>query len=171
MKTRPLRSGRVTAGQIEPPVGLVVVNVVQRIRDGAAVEVAARSTQLVQVVIIGQAAVRVTPDALMGYSLAGAVGKGGGNGESYRAELVASLKGYRHIGSVLNESSDEVVADSLTMDTAVTVGLSRRARRSIRGADSLVKEIQMLIYIIKELRWVSMRDYYQHYLPLWVSRW
>lgn len=52
----PLLSGGVAAGEVEPGVGLVVVDRVEGVGDGGAIEVAARGAQVVKVEVVGGAA-------------------------------------------------------------------------------------------------------------------
>jgi len=67
---RPLGVGRVAALEVEPQVGLVVVDAVQGEGDARAVQVAARGAQLVEVVVVRVAAVCRAPGGLFWAALA-----------------------------------------------------------------------------------------------------
>lgn len=61
---RPPGVGRVAALEVEPEVGLVVVDRVEREGDARAVQVAARGAELVDVVVVRLAAVCGAPGGL-----------------------------------------------------------------------------------------------------------
>lgn len=61
---RPLSIDWVAALEVEPGVGLAVVNLVEGVGDGRPVEVAAGGAELVDVVVVRGAAVGGTPDGL-----------------------------------------------------------------------------------------------------------
>jgi hypothetical protein len=64
MRVHPLGVGRVPALEVEPQVGLVVVDPVQREGDPRAVQVAAGGAQLVEVVVVRVAAICRAPGGL-----------------------------------------------------------------------------------------------------------
>lgn len=122
MGVAPLGVGRVAAVQVEPQVRLVVVDLVEGKGDAGAIQVAAGSSQLVDVVVVRGAAVCGAPGGLLvllvSHVCLSRLGIGGGGGTNL-AELPASFQADGHCGALFDEAAEEKVADWEAMDATV----------------------------------------------------